>query len=235
MPPSIGGNDDIMISMYFGNPGSGKTTLACKILFQEQLKGNYDHYYANFETKLAEYNSLENLGHWTFPKNSLVVIDEAGIEYNSRKYKTMDQKLIEWLKLHRHYGCDVIVISQSWEDVDITIRRLVSQLYYIKKILCFSMVKRIYKSVGIDDKTHQIIDYYRFGSFFGNLIGAKNISFFFRPWYYQFFDSYHTPPTNVLPSLPFTPCTISTPLKIRFCRKLMKRNIRIKRLKAKGK
>lgn len=224
-----------MISMYFGNPGCGKTTLACRILFHEQLKGTYDHYYANFETKLAEYNSLRDLGHWTFPKNSLVIIDEAGIEYNSRKYKTMDQKLIEWLKLHRHYGCDVIVISQSWEDVDITIRRLVSQLYYVKKLLCFSLVKRIYKSVGIDDKTHQIIDYYRFGSLLGNLVGAKNISLFFRPWYYQFFDSYHTPPTTILPPNSITPYKISTPLKIRYCTKIFKSNRRIKRLRSKGK
>ena len=188
-----------MISMYFGSPGSGKTTLANRLLMLHQIKGRYQHYFANFETKLAHYIDLTGLGCYTLPPGSLLIIDEAGICFNNRAYKSMPKELISWLKLHRHYQVDVVLISQSWEDVDVTFRRLTDRLYHISKIWQFSIVRRVYKSVGIDKTTHQIIDAYRFGFFLGFLIGLDNLSIFWRPTYYRFFDSFSTPPTPVRP------------------------------------
>lgn len=150
-----------MITVYFGSPGSGKTTMACREIYRQQKRYNYT--FANFGCKCADFDdvSLEDLGTWTFPKGSYVAIDEAGIEYNNRKFKTLSQETIKWFKLHRHYCCDISIWSQSWEDMDVTLRRLSDRLYYIKKMGPFTMIRRVYKRVTVNKETEQIIDGYK--------------------------------------------------------------------------
>lgn len=150
-----------MIAVYFGSPGAGKTTLACREILK--VKKHYLYTFANFGCKCADFDdvSLDRLGEWTFPPGSYIAIDEAGIEYNNRKFKSLSQETIKWFKLHRHYGCDISVWSQSWDDMDVTIRRLADRLYYIKRLGPFTMQRRVYKRLKVDKETEQIIDGYR--------------------------------------------------------------------------
>ena len=199
-----------MIRVLFGSPGCGKTTTACKLL--KKSRKYYKYCFANFTVskKIATTVDLKDLGDWTFPQNSYVVIDEAGIEYNNRSYKLLPRTTISWFKLHRHYKCDVDVFSQSWEDMDITIRRLADQLWYMKKIGPFTVMRRVYKTLDIDENTHQIIDAYRLTKGIWlllqplRLIGLsvlfpqlKTWRLCFRPFYYRYFDSWETPDTPV--------------------------------------
>lgn len=178
-----------MIAMYFGSPGCGKSTLLSKLAILAYRSG-YDHVVTNAEDcTVADHIDLSLLETHTLPPNTLLMIDEAGICYNNRKYKSFSSGVIEWYKMHRHEECDVILFSQSF-DIDVTIRRLVNELFYLKKIGCFTLIKRVYKTVDVDDQTHQIIDAYKFGKLLGNLIGSKNVGFIFRPLYYRYFDSY---------------------------------------------
>lgn len=150
-----------MIAVYFGSPGAGKTTLACREILR--AKKHYRATFANFGCKCADYDDvdLKDLGKWTFPAGSYVAIDEAGIEYNNRKFKSLSQETIKWFKLHRHYGCDISIWSQSWDDMDVTLRRLADRLYYIKRMGPFTMMRRVYKRVKVDKETEQIIDGYK--------------------------------------------------------------------------
>lgn len=150
-----------MITVYFGSPGSGKTTMAVRDILKQQKRYNFT--FANFGCKCADFDdvSLDGLGEWTFPKGSYIAIDEAGIEYNNRKFKSLSQDTIKWFKLHRHYCCDISVWSQSWEDMDVTLRRLSDRLYYIKKMGPFTMIRRVYKRVTVNKETEQIIDGYK--------------------------------------------------------------------------
>ena len=199
-----------MIRVLFGSPRCGKTTTACKLLKKNAKR--YEFCFANFTVspKVGIKCDLEGLGEWTFPLHSYVVIDEAGIEYNNRGFKTLPKKTIEWFKLHGHYKCDVDVFSQSWEDMDITIRRLADELWYMKKIGPFTIMRKVYKTVSVDDNTHQIIDAYRLTkgiwlvlqplrllglSFF--LPQLKSWRLCFRPFYYRYFNSWEVPPTPV--------------------------------------
>lgn len=199
-----------MIRVFFGNPGCGKTTTACKFL--KQSKKRYDYAFSNFpiDDSIGRFVDFKDLGAWTFPPHSYIALDEAGIEYNNRNYKSLPQHTIKWFKLHRHYKCDVDVFSQSWEDMDITIRRLADQLWYMRKIGPFTILRRFYKTIDILETDRQIRDCFRKEKAIWlllqplRLIGLSYIfpqlkgwRFTFRPLYYKYFDSWHVPLTPV--------------------------------------
>jgi hypothetical protein len=195
-----------MLTIVFGSPGAGKTTLAARYT-KQFLKQNIP-VYGNAEIVGMIPFPLEKLGKVTPPAGSVLIVDEAGIEYNNRKYKTLPQKTIEWFKLHRHYGVDIIVLSQSWEDMDITLRRLADKLVYIRKLGAgLTILRPVKKFVQIDQETHQIVDGFRFLPIWYSLLRTliigrlvrlpKPFSFLFRPRYYKLFDSWAVPETPV--------------------------------------
>ena len=188
-----------MIRTFFGSPGAGKTTLAVKMAIKNRNK--YDGVFLNFDHKIKDcyFCNLDRLGEWTFPDHSYICIDEAGIEYNSRAYKALPKVAIAWYKKHRHYKCDIDVFSQSWDDMDITLRRLSTELWYIYRIGPWTLSRRIYKRVTVDKNTKQIIDGYKMASMLWLFVWflqldkglfAPKFKLTFRPFYYKFFDSY---------------------------------------------
>ena len=109
------------IKIFFGVPGSGKTTLAAKFV-HDNLKHGIKTF-SNVPIKGALLFETSDLGVYDI-SDGCMVLDEAGIAFNNRKFKTLSQSTIEWLKLHRHYGIrDIYVFSQSYDDMDITLRR----------------------------------------------------------------------------------------------------------------
>lgn len=182
-----------MIRMYFGSPGCGKSTLLSRIAFMESK--NYDFIFTNGDCSLCHKINVQDLADFTVPPKSLILIDESGIEFNNRSFKTFKKGLIEFFKKYRHEECDIFLFSQSWEDVDITIRRLTDEIYHLKKIGSFTLIRRIYKKVGMDEIQGQIIDKYKFGSIFG----LHNFQLLFRPMYYKYFDSYEKLNRDIIP------------------------------------
>ncbi len=187
-----------MIRLFFGNPGCGKTTLACKLA--KKARKQYDHVYTAFDSTIPGVSpcDLHDLGKWRFPSGSLINDDEAGINFNSRAYKSMSQPAIQYFKLHRHYGHDWNIFSQSWEDTDITLRRLTVQLWYMYRIGPWTLCRRVYKRCMVDDNTHQIIDGYRMANMLWLFVWPlqlgwpfeKKFTLTFRPFYYRYFNSW---------------------------------------------
>ena len=205
-----------MITIYFGLPRSGKSTLICRMLkknidlrnklYKKALKKKnpkkwfmshckYDSFYANMDNKLCPNVDPAELGvKWVYPDRSLVLIDEAGIQYNSRKTLSLPQSTIAYLKLHGHYKSDLCYFSQTWEDIDVTLRRLAERYYYIKKVGPFTMIRRIKKVIMINEEK-QIIDGFEFFHWWLRILPypfkvKDAIQFVFRPPYYKYFDSY---------------------------------------------
>lgn len=200
-----------MVSVYFGSIGCGKTTVACKLL--RKSRKQYDHFFTTFKTlKLKNchhWQNFDGLGLVTPPEHSLLVDDESGITYNNRKYKSMPQHTIEWYKLSRHYKCDVILMSQAFDDMDITLRRLASEYWYLRRVGPWTLSRQVYKYCMVDENTHQIIDGYRMASVFSaftsllafilrpipflNSVFRQQWKLTFRPFYYKYFNSFWHP------------------------------------------
>lgn len=175
------------IKIFFGSPGAGKTTHAAMIVARNEKKGIPT--FSNVYIKGAyEYDANKDLGVYYIGDCDLI-IDEAGIEFNSRKYKSLSQTIIEFLKLYRHFNIrDVYVYSQAPDDMDITLRRLSTEFYLMRKSLIpeFSYTRRIVRDIGrIDQMSKQLTDGYQYAPF------SKR--YFFRRLYYDRFDSWEKP------------------------------------------
>lgn len=189
-----------IITVWFGVPGAGKTTMAaylCKgdiqtfnkaVRSKRRRRRKYrDIPVANVPIKGARVlDAAKDLGIYNV-SDCRVIIDEASIEFNNRKFKELPQHVIKWFKLHRHYCTQIDVFSQSYDDMDITIRRLAQRYYHLRKsILPFCVsYRRIKRVVGIDKETRQIVDQYDYVPFSRHLV--------FCPPLWKLFDTLDAP------------------------------------------
>lgn len=204
----------IQLNVYFGVPGSGKTTYAAYLARQCQRESIVIRLCRRFPCRLSrrilagknwkrsipvwsnvpiagtyKLNAREDIGVYDISGGKMI-IDEAGVEFNNRDYKAFPKPAIKFFKYHRHCKVSVDVFSQSFEDMDVTLRRLAQNFYVVKRSLIPYMVviKRITRKVGIDDNTHQITDCYSFGF---PILDTKRI---WCPPLWRMFDSYEFDP-----------------------------------------
>lgn len=200
-----------VLNVYFGVPGSGKTTFAayltkqclreswiiklckrwpdnsfCKRILEGKHFRRAQGVYSNVPiTGAYVLDPQTDIGHYMIC-NGKVIIDEAGIEYNNRNFKKFPPEAIYFYKYHRHYQTSVDVFSQSYEDMDVTLRRLAQNFYVVRKSLVpFCVTCRlIRRKIGVDDTTHQIADLYSMGV---PVLDTRRI---FSPPLWKLFNSY---------------------------------------------
>lgn len=179
------------ITLYFANIGTGKTTFLAKHARAEMKRMNkgksrYKDIISNARIEgVRHVPDIRKLLMAGAVQDTLILIDEASIEYNNRKQNLKDVE-IAFFKLIRHYNCTAIVVSQSYNDIDVTLRRLYSEIYLLNYLPYFTLIRPIKKSVGIDEMTNDIVDKYKFKSFFSWRL-------FFRPKYFKYFNSWWIP------------------------------------------
>lgn len=83
---------------------------------------------------------------WRSPSGMgpLFVIDECQL---SLPKGGIDKHVSEWYSLHRHYNCDVLLLTQAYGRLDPTIRDLVQLLYRVKKAVAFGFSGKYIRKV----------------------------------------------------------------------------------------
>lgn len=199
-----------MVSLYFGLPGSGKTTILASIAYKyaTMRKSPYKHIYTNVNLNIHGVTVITNyfIGKYDL-SNSLLLIDEASIFADSRAYKDFDKDRISLFLLHRHYNMDIFLFTQQWDGVDRKIRVITDRVYYIYKGLFtghwISKYYRIPYGIIIPDKKNagdklgEIIQGYCKPPFLVRLFCPK----IYRPKYYKYFDSWEAPRLTKLPKI----------------------------------
>lgn len=174
------------LSVYFGVPGVGKTTMAA-YLAKKDLKKKLP-VWSNVPIKGAlQLDTAKDIGIHML-ENGRVLIDEAGLEYDNREYKKFPKTAVQFFKLHRHYRLNIDVFSQSYDDFDKKIRSLAQRLYIVipSAILPFFVkITRIRKRIGINEITKDIVDEYHLSRFEFKLV--------FCPPLWKLFSSFERP------------------------------------------
>lgn len=175
------------LTILYGAPGSGKSTLLSWFAAWYQASGI--PVYSNVPIRGCMQITTDMLGTYDI-SNGLLLIDEAGIEYNSRDYasafskKSGQAKQLDFYKRHRHYGVEIIIASQGFDDMDKKLRTLATSMYIVRRSLIPWCIvrKAIRKRPGIDNNTHKPDDLYDFVP-----LSAKRI---WAPSVWSMFDSF---------------------------------------------
>ena len=136
-----------MIWLYTGTPGSGKSFHATKDIYIKTKKKKMNKVIANYNLDLKDKQKknfiyLDNseitvnyLIAYALKNNeagkenqTLLVLDEAGVLFNSRDWNTKAASRMEWIKFfsqHRKFGYNIILIAQDDRMIDRQIRNLV--------------------------------------------------------------------------------------------------------------
>ena len=187
-----------MLTCYFGVPGCGKTSFLTSIAVRElkrirRGRSRYKDVYTNFYCIGAKRITYDDLKHFKL-YDSLILLDEITLDADNRKFKSFTDDIRDFFILHRHLGLDVIYATQSYELVDLKIRQLTQELWYMSRSVVpflkqFTTAKRIYRNININEHTSELTLGYRFCNLLESFF-VKNYKISFRPKYYKYFDSY---------------------------------------------
>lgn len=157
-----------MIIGYAGTPGSGKSYEAVKKILdnlklgrriytnidglqnpkcREMIKAYTGMDDFQLQTQLIHYTDAEMQIFWTTVEDgSMIVMDECHKLFSNRDWNSdSNRKFTDWASTHRHYGFDVVLITQSMEKLDKHARSLLEWTYFFRKKNQFGgLVKKQY-------------------------------------------------------------------------------------------
>lgn len=190
------------ISLYFGLPGCGKTSLLTQMVVDEAYKikmgiSKYTCVITNVPINCEGVYYCDDLN-WIgdyYVEGAKIFIDEATLAFDSRNYKAFSKSLVQGFVLHRHTHNDICLFVQIWNRVDKTIRDICDRVYYIHKGVILKNISYInhipYHILFPDngDNAGDIVMGYKKCSLIQRLFSKR----LYRPCYYGYYDTFWIP------------------------------------------
>jgi len=130
-----------MINIITGKPGSGKTYFLVYQAYKSLLAGR--DVYSNFHLDFSKHKNFKKMTgkifywHKISDLNDLrsgdILMDEAQIYMNSRKWKDLDERFQYKLQQHRKHGLNIWGTAQNVKRIDCVARELVNSIFVVKK------------------------------------------------------------------------------------------------------
>ena len=183
--------------LLLGDKGSGKTSTIVKKSLKFLRRGY--HVYTNMEDCLIPGVRIfkgSHLGDFVPEGHSVLMIDEAGMEWDCRDFAKFKPSVREFWKLQRHRKVIVYLTTQRF-DIDKKIRDLCDGIYFhVKRFRVLSVGKRVLKrtklSDPVGDQSSNFVEQMSFAPFWLH-------AYTYIPRYVGFYDSYHVPYRPPLP------------------------------------
>lgn len=207
------------ISLYFGLPGCGKTSLLVQMALSESynIKMGFSKYrciVTNVPIRADGVYYVKDfswLGTYDF-NNSLCLIDEASLEFDNRDHKSFGFGNKMFFLMHRHFKVDVCLFVQQWDAVDKKIRVITDRVYYVHKGGIFKSISycnRVPYGIIIpskkdtnSDKYGEIVQGYHRGSILNRLFSKR----LWRKCVYKYYDTFYVPQLPAIPEGLFKEC-----------------------------
>lgn len=183
----------------FGKKGSGKSCYMVHEMLKHKKKGWT--IYTDMKVKIPGVRIISNpndLANFQPVSNSLICLDEIGLTWDNRDYKTnfSNKGLLEFFRLQRKFRVKLICNSQSF-DVDKKVRLLTDSMILQSNFMnVISISRPILRQVTLTNPEFtgesKIVDAYKFSSIF-------NIKLYFMPKYFKYFESFEKPERAELP------------------------------------
>lgn len=204
------------VSLFFGLPGAGKTSLMAYHAIKAIKSKKYLNVYGNVHMSIDGYTYIDNdcIGKYDLSDCKLL-IDEATLFADSRRFKEFSMEKLEYFLEHRHFNADICLYTQQWDGVDRKIRVITDRVYYVYKGWLlghwFTTYYRIPYGIIIPDphkdksseKLGEIVQGYCKPNILIRMFAPK----LYRPKYYKYFDSWER---RTLPRLPMKYKTFKT-------------------------
>lgn len=181
----------------FGKKGSGKSTYMV-IQMIKYLRKGWDVYTDMpdvniFGVKLINAKDLE---HFTPSVNSALFLDELGLTFDNRKFKSFPDGINQWFKFQRKYKVVCYCNSQNL-DIDLKLRILLDKMYLCQSIGgLFTLIRPITRTITLTQPSAEaesrVADLLKFDKIW-------HWKLVYLPRYFKYFNSFSAPQRDIIP------------------------------------